>query len=320
MRRILAGEREAFEELVTRHGPGLRRTIERMLGRPDVADEAVQEVFLRAWNALGSYRGDATVRGWLYRIATNHCRDLRKRPGWKERTASDPAEVISGQATPEDRSPEQRAAHRRALGAVQAALTARLRQDPALRKRLARLEQVDELVRGLGEPPADPDPELTRRVMERIAAEPAPRPAAQLDAHRPRRTFSWPTALAACLLLLIGFLAGRFAHRPAPREGQGSDAATLARVDAPEPGGVVVHFVLEAGEARTVSVVGTFNGWAPEAHPMHRSQGRWIARLRLPPGRHEYQFLIDGERWIVDPSAPSTAQDGFGGVNGVLEI
>jgi hypothetical protein len=70
----------------------------------------------------------------------------------------------------------------------------------------------------------------------------------------------------------------------------------------------------------TVSVAGSFNGWDPTAAPMAREDGSWTILLVLPPGTHEYMFVEDGDRWITDPQAPGTRQDGFGGANGLLEI
>jgi hypothetical protein len=84
----------------------------------------------------------------------------------------------------------------------------------------------------------------------------------------------------------------------------------------------VVTFELHAPDARSVELVGTFNDWAvgeirldgPDA------TGHWMVTIPLPEGRHEYLFLVDGERWITDPKAEVCCPDGFGRTNAVLEI
>lgn len=44
----------------------------------NMAEDAVQETFLKAYNALSSFRGDSSEKTWLYRIAVNVCNDMRR--------------------------------------------------------------------------------------------------------------------------------------------------------------------------------------------------------------------------------------------------
>jgi len=83
----------------------------------------------------------------------------------------------------------------------------------------------------------------------------------------------------------------------------------------------VVRFVLTDAQARQVALVGDFNGWSREATPLVPSEidGRWIVEVVLPAGRHEYAFLVDGERWVTDPSA-ATQRDEFGQESSVVRI
>lgn len=55
----------------------------RFLGDPVLAEDAAQDVFLKAWRKFGSFRGDSAVRTWLYRITINHCQNLLQ--SWQRR-------------------------------------------------------------------------------------------------------------------------------------------------------------------------------------------------------------------------------------------
>lgn len=75
--RAKAGDLEAFEALVTRHQHRLVGFIRLMMSSaPDRegAEDVAQEAFLRAYRALGQFRGQSTFRTWLYQIATNVAR------------------------------------------------------------------------------------------------------------------------------------------------------------------------------------------------------------------------------------------------------
>ncbi len=82
-RRVLArvadGDVESFAILVQRHEKRLVGLCERMLGNPDDAREAAQEVFLKAFRKAGSYKPSGQVYTWLYRIAVNHCLNQMRR-------------------------------------------------------------------------------------------------------------------------------------------------------------------------------------------------------------------------------------------------
>jgi RNA polymerase sigma-70 factor, ECF subfamily len=72
---------EGFAELVQRHRHELQLHCYRMLGSAGEAEDLVQETLLRAWRARDTYAGRASVRAWLYGIATNACLDrLKQRP------------------------------------------------------------------------------------------------------------------------------------------------------------------------------------------------------------------------------------------------
>jgi len=83
----------------------------------------------------------------------------------------------------------------------------------------------------------------------------------------------------------------------------------------------VVRFELSAPRASRVALVGSFNEWNPVATPLSRdpASGKWVVSLRLPPGRHVYAFVVDGDV-TADPAAPRAADDDFGSTNSVVLV
>jgi RNA polymerase sigma-70 factor (ECF subfamily) len=75
----LAGDRDTFAAVTGRHRRELEVHCYRMLGSVEDAEDVVQETLLRAWRKRETYRGRATVKAWLYGIATNACLDVLDR-------------------------------------------------------------------------------------------------------------------------------------------------------------------------------------------------------------------------------------------------
>lgn len=103
-----SGQHEEFGGWVREHGRAVRGYLLAQLGRPDLAEELAQEVFLRAWQARGRYQEQGSLRAYLVRIADRLVCDLARRNG-RERTArqtasqqdhliqTDPAELVMAQ-------------------------------------------------------------------------------------------------------------------------------------------------------------------------------------------------------------------------------
>ena len=80
VRRVLQGDVNAFERLVTEYEKAVYAIAQRMTGNAEDAADMTQETFIKAYNSLQSFRGDSKFSVWLYRIASNVCLDfLRSR-------------------------------------------------------------------------------------------------------------------------------------------------------------------------------------------------------------------------------------------------
>jgi len=83
---------------------------------------------------------------------------------------------------------------------------------------------------------------------------------------------------------------------------------------------VEVEFSLDAPEAKSVSVAGTFNNWTADKDRLKKdAQGTWRIKLSVPAGKHEYKFVVDGQ-WTEDPANPNKTSDPYGGSNSVIEV
>jgi RNA polymerase sigma-70 factor (ECF subfamily) len=75
VRRVQRGERGAFDLLVLRYQHKVVKLVARLLRDPTEAEDVAQESFVKAYRALGSFRGDSAFYTWLYRIAVNTARN-----------------------------------------------------------------------------------------------------------------------------------------------------------------------------------------------------------------------------------------------------
>jgi RNA polymerase sigma-70 factor, ECF subfamily len=81
--RASRGDVEAFSRLVQEHSPLVYRVARRMLGREE-AQDASQEVWVRVWQNIKSFRGESAFSTWLYRITMNTCLSIRQRQSRRE--------------------------------------------------------------------------------------------------------------------------------------------------------------------------------------------------------------------------------------------
>src|SRR6266478_8657692 len=76
--RARAGDRKALEDLIERHQAWIYNIALRMLYHPQDAEDATQEILVKAVTALSSFEGRSSFRTWLYRIAVNHVLNTKR--------------------------------------------------------------------------------------------------------------------------------------------------------------------------------------------------------------------------------------------------
>lgn len=113
--RACAGHPEAFEEIFRRHSSGVRSLCARLLHDGPLGEELTQDTFAKAFSRLATFRGQGTVRHWLYRIAANGCRDVL-RSGRTQNAAAYTGEELW------TRDPERDAVARQSLEALAGAV------------------------------------------------------------------------------------------------------------------------------------------------------------------------------------------------------
>jgi RNA polymerase sigma-70 factor (ECF subfamily) len=116
IRAVLKGDAASFEPLVEKYSPRVFATARRYARREDEVEDVVQEIWLKAFQKLGSFRGEAPFEHWLMRLAVRTCYDfLRQHQRNREATFSDLSEPESDwldrfMAQPESASEEAEAA------------------------------------------------------------------------------------------------------------------------------------------------------------------------------------------------------------------
>jgi negative regulator of sigma E activity len=225
--------------------------------------------------------------------------------------------------------------------------------DPRLEKELRGYEQVLALGKSLSAPKAPAG--FAERVMAQIAREEKAETVAAGGGpeRKPFRIplfgMRWAGVAVAAAAIALAYAGGVYTAKnrgAAPvttRETRGTRTTTatgVATTDAPTAattGEISPAYVNQAAaenglryvrlvyvptdpSVERVTVAGSFNNWDPNATPLQRQDGVWSTVLVLPPGSYEYVFFENGARWVTDPLAAQTRDDGFGGSNAVLDV
>ncbi len=139
-RRLAAGDREAFEQLVRAHQDYVARLAFRLLGWSGDAEDVVQDVFLAALRNVKSFRGQASPLTWLTAITVNQCRTRRRRQWvmdrlrwlWRRRPGGPDPPPADGPLAEAERSERVRRAVRRLPGRLREVVVLRYLQDQSV--------------------------------------------------------------------------------------------------------------------------------------------------------------------------------------------
>lgn len=88
IRMAIAGNAEAFREIVSQNQSFLYAVAYRFLGKAEDAEDVVQESFIRMWRNLSKYRAEVKLSTWLYKIVVNLCLDMLKSAHRKQQKRS----------------------------------------------------------------------------------------------------------------------------------------------------------------------------------------------------------------------------------------
>ena len=162
-------------------------------------------------------------------------------------------------------------------------------------------------------PDEQPSSGFTARVMQQIGnEEPVVQQSWWEKAHRiltlPRVSLKWAAAFG--MVLVTAVIGYNFYFSPV----QPFCPNNLAEI--------TFTMQADASQVESIAVVGDFNDWDPDRNPLldENGDGLWTATLSLEPGRYEYMFILDGQKWVPDPEAYRYVRDGFGNKNAVIEI
>jgi RNA polymerase sigma-70 factor (ECF subfamily) len=122
LRRVRAGDPDAFEAIVRLHARAIRRVAARIVGAGDAADDVVQETLLRAFRALDRFDERLALAPWLHRIAANAAIDEARRRGRELQLALDDDGRPSFEPESAEPSPARRASSAEVARATRAAL------------------------------------------------------------------------------------------------------------------------------------------------------------------------------------------------------
>lgn len=98
---VLAGNKQAYAQIINKYKNPLYATILRMTKNPYDAQDLVQEAFIKMYEQLGKYNRTGSFSSWMYRVAINHCMDEFRKKRYKMKSVEIDERMIASTTTPE---------------------------------------------------------------------------------------------------------------------------------------------------------------------------------------------------------------------------
>lgn len=178
-------------------------------------------------------------------------------------------------------------------------------------------DDIEDKLRQWNPSTSKPATQFVNEVMRRVHDLPTPQPWWKSLFAFPAMTVQLRPAVVVAVVFVLGLGIGYWMnHTP-------SQVPEVATTEAPAKSTgekeYVVKLVYMDPSAKSVHVMGDFSHW--QQLPMSRQGGGlWTITVPLTEGMYNYQFVIDGKRFVTDPTAPEKADDGFGQTDSVLSL
>lgn len=107
IQRILAGEDELYQQVIDRYAPMVFHIVRQFENDEEEVEELAQQIFVKCYEKLDSFKMNARFSSWLYMIAKNHCRDYAKNIRRQNRRFSEMEEEVLDAHMPETERPDE---------------------------------------------------------------------------------------------------------------------------------------------------------------------------------------------------------------------
>jgi hypothetical protein len=138
----------------------------------------------------------------------------------------------------------------------------------------------------------------------------------------PLLKWNFVSAVAGLLMLITGIIVMKY-WVVSEKGITGVKEPVSVSIEKKQPQVAHIKLSLNIPDAKDVFICGDFNDWKPDEVRLKEQDetGLWTITLSLQPGKvYQYMFVVDGNKWLVDPIVTTYVDDGFGGKNSLIDL